>query len=275
MTTTNSPLPFIAFMVRIEHKRTEELAKLIESHGATKWLLAKEKDVKDREHIHGIVFMDDKQYDKVQRVFREKWKLNGSAQSGKTKEYGRVRKIKDRNKMLMYTVKDQNIVTSENWDIDLEKYIEASYQKGTKKELREKELKDKLIEYSKSIKITTSNIEMMDDNEFSSYQEICEQICRIYQKYNFEFPVLKTMNRLMTRYGILNVKEAIDDHLSRWFNARLKKNPLTQQPEFGSKWKQAIDHYLDVRDSQIQSQQIVDEYLEENKMSPYSIDGTY
>lgn len=219
---------FIAFMVRIPHKRLEDLTTLIERHGGadTQWLLAKEKDKENREHFHGVVFMEDHEYDKVQRHFREVWKLTGSARNGKTKEYGRVRKVKDKNKMLAYTVKDGNVITSDNWDIDLEQFIELSYKKPThtNKELREKELKDKLLWYSnQKYSISTSNIELMDDSEFSSYQEICDDLCHIYLKYHFDPPVIKTLNRMMSRYGILNVKEYVRDHLSRWFNVRLKK----------------------------------------------------
>ena len=189
---------------------------------------------------------DPAEYDKVQRHFREVWKLKGQARKNQIKEYGRIRSIKDRNKMLSYTVKDGNVVTSETWDIDLDQYIQASYQKPveTKKDLREKELKNKLLWYDKNqVKISTSNIEMMDDNEFSSYQDICRDVCRIYQKYNFDFPVIKTVNKLMIRYGVMNVEEAIDDHLSRWFSVRIKVNK-TCKPEFGNNWKQAIDEYL-------------------------------
>lgn len=220
--------PFIAFMVRLPHNRLEDIATLIERHGgpATRWLLAKEKDKEDREHFHGIVFMTDEEYDKVQRHFREVWNLKGQARKGQTKEYGRIRKIKDRNKMLAYTIKDSNVHASSTWDIDLEPYLELSYQKPQedKKQLREKRLKDKLLEYHKNeVRISTSNIEMMDDDEFSSYQEICENICTIYQQYNFDFPVIKTINKLLIRYGILDVKEAITDHLSRWFSVRDKE----------------------------------------------------
>lgn len=240
--------PFIAFMVRLPHKRLEDIATLIERHGgeATRWLLAKEKDKDDREHFHGIVFMNDQEYDKVQRHFREVWKLKGQAKKGETKEYGRIRTIKDRNKMLSYTVKDGNVVTSETWDIDLEQYLQASYQKPseTKKDLREKELKNKLLWYDKNqVRISTSNIEMMEDTEFSKYQDICRDVCRIYQKYNFDFPVIKTVNKLLIRYGVMNVEEAIDDHLSRWFSVRTIKK-VEVKTEFNTHWKNAIDEYL-------------------------------
>jgi len=216
--------PFIAFMVRLPHKRLEDLTTLIERHGgpATQWLLAKEKDKEDREHFHGVVFMEDHEYDKVQRHFREVWKLNGSAQKGETKQYGRVRKIKDKNKMLSYTVKDGNVVTSETWDIDLEQYIEASYHKPkeTLKELREKELKKELVNTNYSITISTKNIAQMNQIQFRLYHKLCSQVCRIYNKYHFDFPTIKTINRLLIRYGWMEIEDSIRDHLSCWFNVR-------------------------------------------------------
>ena len=229
MTTTNCPLPpFVAFMVRIPHANRVQLQTVIESYCGekAKYLLAAEGITEEQQHFHGIIMCTRHDYDKIQRHFREKWKLCGQATKGKTRQYGRIRNIRDRNKVLTYTVKDRNVYTSETWDINLNPYIEASFKKiknnGSQKDLREKQLKDYLISNSvKQLhKISTKYVKLMDDDEFSSYQEICEQICRIYQKYNFDFPTLKTINKLLVRYGIMNIKEAIDDHLSRWFRER-------------------------------------------------------
>ena len=215
---------FIAFMVRLPHERLEDLTTLIERHGgeATRWLLAKEKDKEDREHFHGVVFMEDHEYDKVQRHFREVWKLKGSARNGDTKEYGRVRKVKDKNKMLSYTVKDGNVVTSETWDIDLEQFIQASYQKPkeTLKELREKELKKEMLNKNVSDTISTKNIAQMTISEFRLYHQLCCRICRIYNKYHFDLPTIKTINRLLVRYGWMDIEDSIRDHLSCWFSVR-------------------------------------------------------
>ena len=241
---------FIAFMVRLPHKRTKDLATLICRHGGakTRWLLAREKDKEEREHFHGIVFMQDNEYDKVQRHFREVWNLRGQATKGGLKEYGRIRKIKDKNKMLAYTVKDENVSVSENWDIDLEPYKKISFKKPeeTKKDLREKGLKEILSYYSNNnCRISTSNIALMEDGEFSIHQEISRAICGIYQKYNFDFPVMKTINRYMIRYGILNVKEAIDDHLNRWYSVRDTDTMIMKRHD--SNFKQVLDEYVTKR----------------------------
>ena len=217
---------FIAFMVRLPFTRCTDIANLICRHGGanTRWLLAMEKDKEGREHFHGIAFMEDDEYDKVQRHFRENWNLSGQAKKNGLKEYGRIRKIKDKVKLFSYTVKDDNVVVSDNWDIDLEPFKELSYQKPkfTKKELRDQELLEFIIALSNNKKyISTTNIVKMSDGEFNRYEDICRHICGIYQKYNYDFPVLKTINRLLVRYGVLNVEEAIDDHLSRWFRERI------------------------------------------------------
>lgn len=235
--------PFIAFMVRLPHERLEDLVTLIERHGgeATQWLLAKEKDKEDREHFHGIVFMEDHEYDKVQRHFREVWKLKGSARNGDTKEYGRVRKVKDRNKMLSYTVKDGNVVTSETWDMDLNPYIQASYQKPqeTLKELREKELKNNLLNKNVNQVITTKNIAQMNLIQFRLYHKLCSQICRIYNKYHFDFPTIKTINRLLIRYGWMEIEDAIRDHLSCWFSVRNSNHLHWEDPNYQT-WEQDL-----------------------------------
>lgn len=222
-------------MVRIPHSRLDALIFLIKTKSYIPdttdyhpFLLAKEHDSKNREHFHGITFCTNKQYDEIQRAFRSLWQLKGQAKLGGLKEYGRVRNIKNKNRMLQYTCKEKNIYTSPNWKIDLKQYINKSFNKikgETNKDLREKELKDILIRYHVEHPqdyITSRNIRDMVDSEFSSYQYLCEQICKTYQKYHYDFPVLKTVNRLLVRYGIMNVDEAISDHLGRWFNVRDK-----------------------------------------------------
>lgn len=140
--TQPSPLPhFVAFMVRIPHANRAQLQTVIHQYASdfdssgnsvenAKFLLALEKDKQNREHIHGILIGPkvhvEKQYNKIQRHFRDKWNLKGQAQKGGLKEYGRIRSIRDKNKCLSYTVKDNNVYTSDSWDIDLTPYIAAS-----------------------------------------------------------------------------------------------------------------------------------------------------
>lgn len=225
---------FVAFMVRIPHANRVQLQVIIEQYctdaSGTKYLLAAEKDSQDREHFHGIIICTDEDYDKIQRHFREKWKLKGQAQKGKLKQYGRIRNIRDKAKCLAYTIKDKNVYTSDTWDIDLTEYEEKSFQKidPTKyKQLRDKQLKDYLLKYNVVIK--TQNIRDMEDSEFSSYSTICRDICRIYNKYHYDFPTLKTINKLLMRYGVMDIEDHLDDHLNRWFNVR--QNPIFKEKQ--------------------------------------------
>ena len=226
---------FVAFMVRIPHANRVQLQNVIEKYctdaSGTKYLLAKEKDTQDREHFHGIIICTDEEYDKIQRHFREKWKLKGQAQKGKLKEYGRIRAIRDKAKCLAYTIKDKNVYASDSWNIDLKKYEEISFQKKDpkqNKQLREKELKAYLI--NKNVVIETQNIRDMENSEFSSYSTICKDICRIYNKYHYDFPTLKTINKLLIRYGVMDLEDYLTDHLNRWFNVREK--PQLQHQNF-------------------------------------------
>jgi len=212
-------------MVRIPHANRVQLQNVIEKYctdaSGTKYLLAKELDTQNREHFHGIIICTDQEYDKIQRHFRLKWKLKGQAQKGKLKEYGRIRDVRNKARCLAYTLKDKNVYTSDAWDIDLKKYEEISFQKkdpNENKRLREKELKDFLL-YNPVV-IETQNIRDMEDSEFSSYSTICQAICRIYNKYHYDFPTLKTINKILVRYGVMNIEDHLFDHLNRWFNVR-------------------------------------------------------
>jgi len=213
---------FVAFMVRIPHANRVQLQVVIEKYCSakenTKYLLAMEKDSVQRDHIHGIIICTDEEYDKIQRHFRDKWKLKGQASKGKLKEYGRIRHIRDKAKMLAYTVKDTNVYTSDAWDIDLQKYEKLSYKKTNYKQSREKQLKEYLL--STPVKLTTQNIRDMEDSEFSSYSTICHDICRIYNKNKYDFPTIKTINKLLIRYGVMDLEDNLTDHLNRWFNVR-------------------------------------------------------
>jgi len=215
-------------MVRIPHANRVQLQVIIEKYctdaSGTKYLLAAEKDNQAREHFHGIIICSDQDYDKIQRHFREQWKLKGQAQKGKLKQYGRIRNIRDKAKCLAYTIKDKNVYTSDSWDIDLTKYEEISYKKIDPKEykqLREKELKDYLL--NSTVKLETQNIRDMEDEEFNIYEDLCKDICVIYNKYHYDFPTLKTINKILCRYGVMDIADQLNDHLLRWFSVRQNK----------------------------------------------------
>jgi len=226
------PLPaYVAFMVRLPHTDKKKLQSLIEEKcktgKKTKYLLASEIDEKGREHFHGIIICTSEDYDKIQRHFRETWKLKGQAKKNGIKENGRIRNIRNRTRMLAYTIKDKNVTVSKFWNINLKQYEEIAFQKckdkGQLKQLRDKALKDKLLK--ETIVISTQNIKAMPQDEFDEYNRICQFVCNTYIKYHYKPPVINTINQILVRYGVLDIDDYVTDHLSRWFNVRrLRQN---------------------------------------------------
>ena len=225
--------PFVAFMVRLPHWNIHLLENIIKQYSCPnenpKYLIAAEKDPQGREHFHCILMDTSKVYERIARHFRKTLGLCGQATKGKTREYGRVRNIRDKVTMLSYTIKDNNVTTSPAWDIDLTLYNTWKKKSIPNKELREKELKEIMLYYNANHTIIKStNWNTMDDYDFRTYQDICKEICKCYAKYHFNFPVLTTMNKLMVKYGIMNIDEAITDHLSRWFISRKRQKDYEQ-----------------------------------------------
>lgn len=84
------------------------------------------------EHIHIFTHMEEKTYHTLaQCLFKKKWNLRGRAETGKPKQYGKLTSIRDRNKMVAYTIKGGNIETTYS-EIYLLPYFKMSYVKVDK-----------------------------------------------------------------------------------------------------------------------------------------------
>jgi len=111
-------MEYIAFMAAIAHSEFGYLEEILKEYDIGEYLIAAE--VTDTahtetkgEHFHFVVQMNDKDYHKFsKRVFIDKFKLRGKAIKDKPRQYGRVKKIEDFNRMCAYTIKDGNIRTN-------------------------------------------------------------------------------------------------------------------------------------------------------------------
>jgi len=97
------------------------------------------------QHFHFFVQMSDKDYHRYsKRTFKDKFNLRGKALKDKPRQYGRVKKIENPERMAAYTVKDGDIVTNLTED-QLKKFKETSFQ--AKEQI---EMKDKMFSEMKS-----------------------------------------------------------------------------------------------------------------------------
>ena len=88
------------------------------------------------QHYHVCCTMTDKQYDSFRNTILVKhFGLRGQARDGKPRQYGSVRRVRDKTKMLQYTVKDKNIIYK-NFSLEkIQELIESSYHRPDKRDL--------------------------------------------------------------------------------------------------------------------------------------------
>lgn len=93
------------------------------------------------QHFHVCCNMTDKQYDSFRNtILKNHYKLRGQAKDGKPRQYGSVRNVRDKTKMLQYTVKDKNIIYK-NFSLEkIQELIESSYHRPTKRDIRKEVL---------------------------------------------------------------------------------------------------------------------------------------
>lgn len=140
-------LDYIAFMCAAYHVNFDYLEQTLKEYPIGLYLIAAEvtkdshKDT-NGEHFHFLVQMTESDYHKyAKRCFKDKLKLSGQARDGKPRQYGKVKKIEDIERMAAYTIKQGNIRTNMT-ESQLETYKKITFT--TKDELS---FEDELYEY--------------------------------------------------------------------------------------------------------------------------------
>lgn len=139
-------MDYIAFFFAIKHEHYNYLKNTLDKYEIGKFLIAQETDPKvhiesEGQHFHFLVQMTIESYAKYSKVIRDKFKLRGRATEGKPRQYGRIKDIKDLDRMAAYTLKDGDYYTNMD-DKDLDKWYKLSF----KKDLKQKHY-NKLMKY--------------------------------------------------------------------------------------------------------------------------------
>jgi len=140
-------MEYIAFFGCIRHSEIESVEETLKEYEIGAYLIGLEvsfdsHEETNGEHMHFVVQMTDKDYHRFsKRIFIDKYKLRGKALKDKPRQYGRVKRIQDLERMCAYTLKDNNI-RSNMTEQQLDSYRNISFKK---KEL--KEFKEQLWEY--------------------------------------------------------------------------------------------------------------------------------
>lgn len=137
----------IAFMCVLPHDQSSNLLKYIEPYidVSSRLIMSMETSTTSHietegQHFHFFADMDEEKYKNFStKYFVRKYKLNGKAKDGKPRQYGKVKEIKNEDRMISYTLKskDLNNIYFKNFDLKtIEQYMQESFQKEEKKDFK-------------------------------------------------------------------------------------------------------------------------------------------
>ncbi len=133
----------IAFFLALRFSQFEEIQEKLQHYlePDSSYLVVGEKSeethhISEGEHFHFLVNFSEKSYKNFTKHFIEKYSLRGCAKDGKARQYGKIKKIKDLERLLSYMLKDRStdnplFTNFENEQIDA--WAEKSFKKHSKK----------------------------------------------------------------------------------------------------------------------------------------------
>lgn len=179
---------FMAHLPVDEFDELEDEVKLF----STDYLIAHE--CADYSHYHFMVKITDTEYHNFsKRIFRDRYALCGRATKGNPRQYGKIKKVKDEELAMAYTLKDGNYRT--NMD---EEYIQTIIDKSFKKKDKDTD-KQKLFKYLDGFNFREKHKDHAD--MFSSNRSIQLQILEaIYRYINIEDTNLSLSRTAINNY---------------------------------------------------------------------------
>lgn len=126
-------------MCHTEHKHFDYLEDTLREYDIGGYVIAYENE--PYEHFHFLVEMEEKDYIRFRkRVFIDYLKLRGQSRDGKSRQYGKVKEIEDFDKMLSYTIKDEQFRSNLEQE-QIDNALDNSFKKEKPKLLKEKMVK--------------------------------------------------------------------------------------------------------------------------------------
>lgn len=132
-----------AFFGAIKHEHKDEVVDILKQYDIGLFIVSLEVSqdshkATDGQHMHFYVEMSPQDYTRfAKRIFIDRFKLKGKATKGESRQYGKVQKIENVQRMKAYTVKDGNIVTNMS-EGELELLKNISFKKQDKEDEFEK-----------------------------------------------------------------------------------------------------------------------------------------
>lgn len=166
----------------IEHDKIEDVIAMIEKYKIEKYIVALEKvnngshKETNGQHMHFVLQVEQKQFKNFRETLKNTYQLTGK--NGKTGRYsGWVRKPKDIDKFISYSVKDKNIRTKGFTDGELKEYLDKSYQK---KESDLEQLMNYLVQRRPEIRDINNPLDttMIEVEILKHYMNLGKRVCK-------------------------------------------------------------------------------------------------
>ncbi len=165
-------MSWIACMAHIKHEHSNYLTEYIAKR-FSQYIIAMEISPVVGEHFHFLLYAkDNKSYSNfAQNVFKQKFALRGRATTDNPRQYGRVKNIKDIDRMIAYTVKDKNVI----YKVDDEKMLKDAFARSFSKN------KDKITIFNEKISHYVNNARQLQNDGFlSNRNDFVETIITTY-----------------------------------------------------------------------------------------------
>lgn len=202
---------WVGCMYHLPEEEFDVLEQTIKEYDIGGYIIAHEAS--PYPHFH-LVFeeLSENVYVNVNKKIVDKYKLRADSKKGTRKQYGKITKIKDIDKLKSYTVKDGNFRTNLSPE-EIAKVIENSFQKTKKKEWL-----DKCLEYVEARPgLWSFKSHTTPSGKWRCY-DIDEQIGKELMMYHIEHEVVFTFNQIKSqvRYAIQKTK-----HLGKYEKAQI------------------------------------------------------
>uniref|UniRef100_UPI004047C430 hypothetical protein n=1 Tax=Algoriphagus sp. TaxID=1872435 RepID=UPI004047C430 len=189
---------FTFFMVALDHTHTAQLVKFLLKYinDDAEYIVGLEtcetahKET-NGQHFHFAVEMEEKQYDNFRKsILVNHYKLRGRATKNLPRQYGKCKEVRDIDKFLAYTCKDQNIVTN----IDDKKRIDAYIQESYKREEKKAQI-NTILDYLGEIPMPNN-----DHLEQCITEKYEIAVLDWYRKNTDKVPAISTLKHIVSRF---------------------------------------------------------------------------
>ena len=201
----------------INHKFKDDIINMLAEYGILKYIVALEKVEGKKthietqgEHMHFVVYTDDKIFKRFKETLKNKYLLSGK--NGKTGRYAgwiNKDKVKNEHKFMSYTVKDNNIVWKGFQDEEIKTLLDDSFQK---QDTLVDELMKWLKEYRPEVRKTPQE-QYLNVNAQPHYQNK-------YDIGNIEIEILKFHMKKEKRICKSQLKNLTLTYLQLYWDAR-------------------------------------------------------